>query len=374
VSAAGRIALVSTTHGAGHGAEVVLGQLLRAWREATLPVTVVAPPMSAGAAVASELGIPWVALPTSRDAFVLNMVAGHAATAQLRGCSLIHAWTARGLELSWWIGRRLHVPATATLHDHPDAPTHTSLRKRLWRVAANLQHAVAFPSAALEGAWRAAGFTRRSRVIPNGSSDVLRRLRGRDGRELVIGFLGMYAPWKGFAIAQSWARAGWPEHVRWVFFGDTAAALADSAAGLTVELGRRVRFEGAQPRERIFGQMDILVHCSTAFDPFPTVLLEAAEVGVPVVASSLGGAGEIVVHGETGFLFDPSAADVGLAYLRRLTGDSGLRAQLGAAARNRFERLFRAERMAEGYADFWKASLRGVPNPNQLRSGKRPTL
>src|SRR2546422_2908287 len=40
--------------------------------------------------------------------------------------------------------------------------------------------------------------------------------------------------------------------------------------------------------------------------PFPTVLLEAAAAGVPVVASALGGAGEIVVQGETGLLFDRS--------------------------------------------------------------------
>jgi len=88
--------------------------------------------------------------------------------------------------------------------------------------------------------------------------------------------------------------------------------------------------------------------------------LEAAEAGVPVVASSLGGAGEIVVHGETGFLFDPAAPDVGLAHLRRLAADPGLRAQLGAAARMRFERLFRTERMVEAYAGFWKAALDGA--------------
>ena len=360
MSELGRIAVVSTTHGPGHGAEVVLAGLLRAWHDETLPITLVAPPTSAVASTASQLGMRCLPLRTSRDALLFNVAAGHAATAHLRACSLIHAWSARGLELSWWIGTRLHVPATATLHDHPDAPTHTLLRKRLWRLAANLQDAVAFPSAALEGAWRAAGFTRGSRVIPNGSSGVQDRLRDHDARELVIGFLGMYAPWKGFAIAQSWARAGWPEQVRWAFFGETAAALADTAAGLAAALGRRVRFEGAQRRERIFSEVDIVVHCSTAFDPFPTVLLEAAEAGVPVVASSLGGAGEIVVHGETGFLFDPAAPDVGLAHLRRLAADPGLRAQLGAAARMRFERLFRVERMVEGYAGFWRAALDGA--------------
>lgn len=351
------IAIVSTTQGPGHGAEVVLAELLRAWHAETLPVMVVAPQMSAAAAVASEVGIPWVPLRTSRDALLENVIASYAAAAQLRGCSLVHAWSARGLELSWWIGRRLGVPATATLHDHPDSSAQTPLRKRLWRLAANLQDGVAFPSAALEGVWRAAGFKCSSRIIPNGSSGLPLRKRDPDTQELVIGFLGMYAAWKGFGIARLWARTDWPEHVRWVFFGETPAVLAGAAAGLASQIGRRVRFEGNQPRERIFGEVDIVVHCSTAFDPFPTVLIEAAQAGVPVVASSLGGAGEIVMHRETGFLFDPTAPEVGLAYLRQLVADPGLRARLGAAARDRYDRLFRAERMAEGYAGFWKAAL-----------------
>ncbi len=351
------IVIISTTHGPGHGAEVVLGELLRAWPDEAPRITVLAPRQSAPATVAADLGIPCVPLLTSRDALFANLAAGHAVTAQLRGSTLVHAWSARALELSWWIGRRLDVPATATVHDHPDAVTGSALRKRLWRLSANLQEAVAFPSAALENAWRAAGFRRRSRIIPNGSSRLVSRSSDRDGHELVIGFLGMYAPWKGFEIARSWARADWPRHVRWAFFGQTSPALARAAAELVAERGPQVRFEGAQPRGRIFGEVDILVHCSTAFDPFPTVLLEAAEAGVPAVASTLGGAGEIVVHGESGFLFDPATPDVGLAYLRRLCADPDLRARLGTAARSRFDRLFRAERMAEGYAAFWKAAL-----------------
>ncbi len=349
------IAIISTTHGPGYGAEVVLTQLLRAWHDETLPITVVAPPLSAAATVALEVGIPWVQLRAARDALLVNMAAGHAATAQLRGCRLVHAWSARGLELSWWIGRRLGVPRTATLHDHPDSPAQTALRRRLWRFTANLQNAIAFPSTALEGAWRAAGYRRTSRIIPNGSSGLPHRVRDPHRQELVIGFLGMYAPWKGFEIAKSWARASWPEHVRWVFFGDTSPALADGAAALAAELGRRVRFEGQQPQERIFGELDILAHCSTAFDPFPTVVLEAAQAGVPVVASSLGGAGEIVVHGETGFLFDPAAPEVGLAHLHQLSADATLRKRMGAAAQTRFERLFRADRMVKAYARFWSA-------------------
>jgi len=354
------IAIVSTTQGPGHGAEVVLAELLHAWHDVRLPLTVVAPKGSGPATAASALGVPWVPLQASRDALLTNLIAGHRAVPSLRSCRLVHAWSARGLELSWWIGRRLGAAITATAHDHPDTATQTWLRRRLWRVTANLQDALAFPSAALEMVWRAAGFRRPSRVVPNGSSELHVARRDSNREAVVIGFLGMYAPWKGFEIARSWARAGWPAQVRWVFFGETSAGLTAAVTELVAAMGPQVRFAGAQPREQIFGEIDVLVHCSTAFDPFPTVLLEAAERGIPVVASSLGGAGEIVVHDETGFLFDPVGAEGGLAYLIRLVGDSSLRARLGAAARTRFERLFRAERMAEGYAALWRDVLSGV--------------
>jgi glycosyltransferase involved in cell wall biosynthesis len=276
----------------------------------------------------------------------------------LQGCELAHAWSARALELSWCIGRRLGVPATATLHDHPDTRTQTALRRRLWRLAANRQDAVAFPSAALEGAWRSAGFRRASRVIPNGSRGLSLRPRDPGRRDLLIGFLGMYGEWKGFAIAEAWARSGWPDHVRWAFYGETHPTLGRPAARLAADLGPRVRFAGRRPPDAIFLEVDVLVHCSTAFDPFPTVLIEAAQAGVPAVASALGGASEIVVHGETGFLFDPAAPEAGLGHLRRLVADPDLRARMGGAARARYEARFRAERMAEQYAAFWEGALR----------------
>jgi glycosyltransferase involved in cell wall biosynthesis len=351
------IALVSTTHGPGHGAEVVLGELLSAWRADAPPLLVLAPVRSGAADAAADSGTAWLPLPSSHDGFVSSLRAAMAAAPELRSARLVHAWSARGLEVSWWLGRHLGIPATATVHDHPDASAQTALRRRLWRRTVNLQSAVAFPSAALERAWRAAGFARTSRVVHNGASRLQLRSRRRTEGELVIGFLGMYAPWKGFEIARSWALADWPESVRWTFFGGIHASLERRAAALAAVRAPRLAFRGPQPREQIFAEMDILVHCSTEFDPFPTVLLEAAQAGVPVVASSLGGAGEIVEHGKTGFLFDPTQPNAGLAFVRQLVGDTGLRTQLGSAARERYGREFRAERMAEEYAAFWQAAL-----------------
>lgn len=354
------IAIVSVAHGAGHGAEVVFGELLRAWREPALDLTVLAPPGSSAADAAASAGARVVPLPSHRDGLASNLIAGSAAARQLGGCRLVHAWTARALEVSWLVGRRLGVPATATIHDHPDSSAESFLRRRLWRAAANLQRAVVFPSAALERAWRDAGFSRPSRVIHNGAGRLGLPARERETSRVVIGFLGMYAPWKGFEVARAWALAEWPDSVRWAFFGGVHETLEAPAAALAAALGPRVAFRGAQPRERIFAEVDVLVHCSTAFDPFPTVLLEAAHAGVPVVASSLGGANEIVEHGRTGFLFDPGSPDEGLALVRQLVADAGLRARIGSAARERSDRDFHPARMAADYAEFWRTVSGGT--------------
>ena len=97
---------------------------------------------------------------------------------------------------------------------------------------------------------------------------------------------------------------------------------------------------------------DMLLH-PTHVDAFPTALLEAMAVGLPIVASAGGGIPEIVDPGRTGLLVDapPQAGQVAES-LARLLEDGELRSRLGAAGRERFEREFTAEA--------WAARMRGV--------------
>ena len=85
-------------------------------------------------------------------------------------------------------------------------------------------------------------------------------------------------------------------------------------------------------------------HVAGYRDGFPTVILEAMAVGLPVVSTSISGIPEAVVDGETGLLVrerDPrSAADA----IERLLLDAGLRQRMGTAARQRVCERFSAER------------------------------
>lgn len=109
-----------------------------------------------------------------------------------------------------------------------------------------------------------------------------------------------------------------------------------------------IDYRGRQSRETIFSEIDILVHPSTTFDSLPTALIEAARAGIPCIASSLGGASEIVKEENSGFLFDSENPVEGLEKLKRLI-DLSLREQMGESARRVFEEQFHVERMAEEY-------------------------
>jgi glycosyltransferase involved in cell wall biosynthesis len=77
-------------------------------------------------------------------------------------------------------------------------------------------------------------------------------------------------------------------------------------------------------------------------ESFGIVALEAAAAGKPAVVSDIGGLGDIVVDGETGFLVRPGDRDGLRAALRGLCGDPALRERMGAAARER-AKVFSAE-------------------------------
>jgi glycosyltransferase involved in cell wall biosynthesis len=72
----------------------------------------------------------------------------------------------------------------------------------------------------------------------------------------------------------------------------------------------------------------------------PVAVLEAMAAGLPVVASRVGGIPEQVSHGETGLLVEPGDPRGLAAALRRLVAEPSLRLRLGAAGRERAERVF----------------------------------
>jgi len=83
-------------------------------------------------------------------------------------------------------------------------------------------------------------------------------------------------------------------------------------------------------------------------------ILEAMAAGLPVIASNAGGNPELVVHGETGFLFQVGDAEGLASNLLRYREQAALRRQHGDAGRQRAERKFTIRRMVERYEEVYR--------------------
>ena len=90
------------------------------------------------------------------------------------------------------------------------------------------------------------------------------------------------------------------------------------------------------------------------YEGMPNTVLEAMACGVPVVASRIGGNEDLVVEGETGFLFDLGAPQQLTAALQRLRGSRALGIDLGARGRQRVIGEFSWPSVAERYVRLLK--------------------
>ncbi|MFC1679884.1 glycosyltransferase [Elusimicrobiota bacterium] len=115
---------------------------------------------------------------------------------------------------------------------------------------------------------------------------------------------------------------------------------------------------GLENRARVLPPTDDIERCYEAADVFvlPSIseglsnaLLEAMASGVAVLGSRVGGTKEAVEDGNTGLLFDPADDEALRAHLRKLAEEPELAGKLGAAGRERAERLFSLEAVADRY-------------------------
>ncbi|HTL18889.1 MAG TPA: glycosyltransferase family 4 protein [Patescibacteria group bacterium] len=285
---------------------------------------------------------------------------------------LVHSWAARGWELATLAGWRCQRPAIGTLHDHPEASFISRKRRRLMRWCARYGlNRISCVSEAVRTACATPGYPRSKLVVVrNGLPPVDLSAIPRGSGPFRMGFLGSFSERKGlrtlFQIADSlFAGSGssWELHL--------AGGAADEAGERLLEHLRkayatrpwwpRVQWPGWVKSPHNFLQtLDLLMVPSTEFDPFPTVLLEAGQSGVPALASRVGGVPEIVVDGQTGWLFEADKVESAVQILRRLMATPELLRRAGQAARERVLREFSAAKMVAKYRHLYSNLLNNV--------------
>jgi glycosyltransferase involved in cell wall biosynthesis len=102
--------------------------------------------------------------------------------------------------------------------------------------------------------------------------------------------------------------------------------------------------------------IDVLLHTTDA-EPFGRVFIEAMAASRPVVAVRSGGAEEVVVDGETGFLTAAHDTAAQAEAVVRLLEDAELRRRLGERGRLRVEQHYNINRHCEAVAAVYNSML-----------------
>lgn len=102
----------------------------------------------------------------------------------------------------------------------------------------------------------------------------------------------------------------------------------------------------------LMNEADLLVHPAKQ-EPLGRVLLEAIASGLPIVATDVGGTGEIVQH-DVSALLVPASNSIALAEaIKRVLGDRSFGQSLASAARKRALECFTCQQASQRIAAFW---------------------
>jgi glycosyltransferase involved in cell wall biosynthesis len=185
---------------------------------------------------------------------------------------------------------------------------------------------------------------------------------GIDQRAPVVALVARFQDVKGHEVFQAMARqvALQIPQARFIVAGENVHGVSGDesykqrilqAAETDPILHDRLTYLGFRAdSERVIGAADVVV-CSSYFESYGMVNVEAMACGKPVVSTNRGGPSETIVHGETGFLVEPGDAGGLAQHVITLLRDADLRAKMGAAGRKRVEKMFSAQVTADRFME-----------------------
>jgi glycosyltransferase involved in cell wall biosynthesis len=167
--------------------------------------------------------------------------------------------------------------------------------------------------------------------------------------------VGRLVPWKQIdKLLEAVARC---ENIGLVIVGKGPEHHNLQTLARALGVGDRIYFAGGRGKHETIALMkacDLFVLNST-YEGFPHVVLEAMTIGLPVVATSVGGTPEVVRDGENGRLISPSATNVLAEILMKLATSEAERHRLALGARQTARQWNLRQMGVETEIALWKA-------------------
>lgn len=199
-----------------------------------------------------------------------------------------------------------------------------------------------------------------------------RRDLGIEKFEYVVAFIGRLVPQKNPGLFLEMAQAVLQSGLKcgFVLVGDgpMRISLREQAHNLGIE--ESIRFIGVRNDvPRILRVVDLLVLTSD-WEGLPNVILEALAAGVPAVATNVGGVGELLTDGITGYVVPPRDLSTLVDRVIGLLSDRGFRVVCGRRGREYVESHFSISGMVDNTVALYNRLLRirGLPEMPLVQS------
>ena len=308
-------------------------------------------------------GVPVTSLGIGANVFGPRALRGLVrASRELRqaGIDVVHGYQWRPALVGALAGRLAGVPLVVA--GKRSLTGATTSERLAWRAIARLSDTVLVNAEALRVQGEALGMRARWAVLRNGvdvarfasleTREAARASLGLDPNRAVVGTIGRLEPRKGYDVLLAAMRlvAGSTNGTcpQVLLVGDGPLREALERRTEEVGLGHVVRFTGNLSDVRpALAAMDVFVLPSHE-EGMSNALLEAMAAGRAVVATEVGGTGEIIAHERTGLLVPPADPATMAVAVQRLLVDRTAAARLAEAGREFVSREFGARtRVAE---------------------------
>lgn len=186
-------------------------------------------------------------------------------------------------------------------------------------------------------------------------TESLRKKYGIDDDEIVIGCVARHK--KQIQLLGALQFIDRPVHV--LFVGIEATPELTSAQNRWA-INHKVHFVGSVDNESVLHHYPLFTMnvLPSTIEGLSQALLESMALGVPVIATNVGGNSELIQDGVNGLLFENGDIDTLAKHIDQLIANPGSRSSFSQAGKKTALEDFSIERMLDCYEDFFESLLK----------------